>query len=139
MSVRPAMFSITRAWMRPWLDSHHVDIAPRGPSTMRGMRTWGLRSATRSRRGILHLDLGLAEDGVAELEHSEGLGGAPGEDAEVLVLLAAERLHVDLDAERVGEQTLHLVVGERRGGQVDLAEVVEDGGRSGLGHGVFLG
>ncbi len=28
VSVRPAMFSITRAWMRPWLESHQVDIGP---------------------------------------------------------------------------------------------------------------
>ncbi len=90
-------------------------------------------------RGILHVDLGLAEHRVAQFQHAQRERFAAAEDAEVLVLLAAERVHVDLDTEGVGEERAHLVVGERRGGQVDLAEVVEDRDRCCFAHGLFLG
>ena len=92
----------------------------------------GLTVADGRGRRVLHLDLGLAEDRVAQLEDAEGLGRVAREDAEILVLLAAERRQIHFDAEGVGEETPDLGVVEGRRGQFDVLEIVEELVRHGL-------
>ncbi|MDQ1074463.1 hypothetical protein QE388_000672 [Microbacterium sp. SORGH_AS 969] len=104
--------------------------APRSRDDL-GDAQGGLRSRDEGGRGILHLDLGFAEDRVADLQHAEWVAPSSGGDEEVLVLLAAERAELRVDAVDLAQQGSSLVDGKGRRRQLTVGEVVERG----VGHG----